>query len=156
MGPSGCGKSSLLRVIAGLWTVGSGTVRGPASPFFLPQVSRTVMLLYRSVVGAATQGQDTSPAHRVPNKKAAVLCCLVMGAMAVHKLMLLVPDAACTQPISSLHADPCSDCLLTAICAAETLHAAWQLAAAAPVSNGLPQSLAQPNPRRPPGFTAPP
>lgn len=41
MGPSGCGKSSLLRVIAGLWTVGSGTVRGPAADrvFFLPQVS---------------------------------------------------------------------------------------------------------------------
>jgi ABC-type uncharacterized transport system fused permease/ATPase subunit len=39
MGPSGCGKSSLLRIIAGLWTVGSGTIRGPAKPFFLPQVS---------------------------------------------------------------------------------------------------------------------
>jgi ABC-type uncharacterized transport system fused permease/ATPase subunit len=40
MGPSGCGKSSLLRVIAGLWTVGSGTVRGPPPQalFFLPQV----------------------------------------------------------------------------------------------------------------------
>jgi hypothetical protein len=38
MGPSGCGKSSLLRVVAGLWTVGSGTVRGPGKPFFLPQV----------------------------------------------------------------------------------------------------------------------
>eukprot|EP00878_Enallax_costatus_P040167 GHUV01046172.1.p1 GENE.GHUV01046172.1~~GHUV01046172.1.p1 ORF type:complete len:249 (+),score=59.52 GHUV01046172.1:259-1005(+) len=39
MGPSGCGKSSLLRVIAGLWTVGSGTVSGPAPDrvFFLPQ-----------------------------------------------------------------------------------------------------------------------
>jgi ABC-type dipeptide/oligopeptide/nickel transport system ATPase subunit len=38
MGPSGCGKSSLLRIIAGLWTVGSGTLKGPAAPFFLPQV----------------------------------------------------------------------------------------------------------------------
>jgi len=38
MGPSGCGKSSLLRIIAGLWTVGGGTVRGPHNPFFLPQV----------------------------------------------------------------------------------------------------------------------
>lgn len=39
LGPSGCGKSSLLRVIAGLWTVGSGTVRGPPpnALFFLPQ-----------------------------------------------------------------------------------------------------------------------
>jgi hypothetical protein len=43
MGPSGCGKSSLLRVIAGLWTVGSGTVRGPPPQalFFLPQVHCT-------------------------------------------------------------------------------------------------------------------
>lgn len=40
MGPSGCGKSSLLRVIAGLWTIGSGTIRGPPPQqlFFLPQV----------------------------------------------------------------------------------------------------------------------
>eukprot|EP00892_Ulva_mutabilis_P009492 jgi/Ulvmu1/6915/UM031_0122.1 len=39
MGPSGCGKSSLLRVIAGLWTHGSGDiacVEGKDS-FFLPQ-----------------------------------------------------------------------------------------------------------------------
>jgi hypothetical protein len=106
MGPSGCGKSSLLRVIAGLWTAGSGTVSGPASPFFLPQVSRTVLLLYRSVVGVATQGQATNPAHRVANRKAAVLCCLVMVAMDVHKLMFLLPDVACTQPISSLPAYP--------------------------------------------------
>jgi ABC-type uncharacterized transport system fused permease/ATPase subunit len=38
MGPSGCGKSSFLRIAAGLWTVGSGCVRGPGSIFFLPQV----------------------------------------------------------------------------------------------------------------------
>ncbi|GMH39495.1 hypothetical protein BSKO_07393 [Bryopsis sp. KO-2023] len=39
VGPSGCGKSSLLRVIAGLWTAGKGTVRTPPpeSTFFLPQ-----------------------------------------------------------------------------------------------------------------------
>eukprot|EP00775_Hariotina_reticulata_P013062 gene13062-13189_t len=39
MGPSGCGKSSLLRIIAGLWTVGGGTIRGPHPQqiFFLPQ-----------------------------------------------------------------------------------------------------------------------
>lgn len=40
MGPSGCGKSSLLRIIAGLWTIGGGTIRGPHPQqiFFLPQV----------------------------------------------------------------------------------------------------------------------
>jgi putative ATP-binding cassette transporter len=43
MGPSGCGKSSLLRIIAGLWTVGSGTLKGPAAPFFLPQVKHHVL-----------------------------------------------------------------------------------------------------------------
>jgi vitamin B12/bleomycin/antimicrobial peptide transport system ATP-binding/permease protein len=38
MGPSGCGKSSLLRVIAGLWNSGSGTVLRPSSQIlFLPQ-----------------------------------------------------------------------------------------------------------------------
>ncbi|GBF95863.1 hypothetical protein Rsub_08454 [Raphidocelis subcapitata] len=39
VGPSGCGKSSLLRVLAGLWTRGSGTVRAPppGAQFFLPQ-----------------------------------------------------------------------------------------------------------------------
>ncbi|KAF8070971.1 Abcd2 [Scenedesmus sp. PABB004] len=39
VGPSGCGKSSLLRVLAGLWTSGSGVVRGPPASelFFLPQ-----------------------------------------------------------------------------------------------------------------------
>ncbi len=39
VGPSGCGKSSLLRVIAGLWVEGSGTIVAPdpASLFFLPQ-----------------------------------------------------------------------------------------------------------------------
>jgi putative ATP-binding cassette transporter len=39
VGPSGCGKSSLLRVVAGLWVEGSGTIVAPdpASLFFLPQ-----------------------------------------------------------------------------------------------------------------------
>jgi putative ATP-binding cassette transporter len=39
MGPSGAGKSSLLRVIAGLWTTGSGHITRPggAQMLFLPQ-----------------------------------------------------------------------------------------------------------------------
>ena len=39
VGPSGCGKSSLLRAIAGLWTVGAGEVHRPSSEqlMFLPQ-----------------------------------------------------------------------------------------------------------------------
>ncbi|ART47696.1 ABC transporter ATP-binding protein/permease [Acidovorax carolinensis] len=39
VGPSGAGKSSLLRVVAGLWTTGSGEVMRPADPdmLFLPQ-----------------------------------------------------------------------------------------------------------------------
>lgn len=42
MGPSGCGKTSLMRALAGLWDVGSGTVRcslpaAGGSQFFLPQ-----------------------------------------------------------------------------------------------------------------------
>jgi putative ATP-binding cassette transporter len=38
-GPSGCGKSSLLRVIAGLWNMGTGTIERPAEGrlMFLPQ-----------------------------------------------------------------------------------------------------------------------
>lgn len=45
MGPSGCGKSSLLRIIAGLWTVGGGTIRGPHPQqiFFLPQVGGSLL-----------------------------------------------------------------------------------------------------------------
>ena len=39
VGPSGCGKSSLLRVLAGLWNAGSGSVVSPSldSMMFLPQ-----------------------------------------------------------------------------------------------------------------------
>ena len=39
VGPSGAGKSSLLRVMAGLWTTGSGEVTRPGGPnmLFLPQ-----------------------------------------------------------------------------------------------------------------------
>jgi len=39
MGPSGCGKSSLLRVISGLWSTGTGSVQCPREKglFFLPQ-----------------------------------------------------------------------------------------------------------------------
>ena len=39
VGPSGCGKSSLLRVLAGLWNAGSGSVVSPSlnSIMFLPQ-----------------------------------------------------------------------------------------------------------------------
>ena len=39
MGPSGCGKSSLLRVLCGLWTRGTGNVSLPQRDevFFLPQ-----------------------------------------------------------------------------------------------------------------------
>jgi ABC-type multidrug transport system fused ATPase/permease subunit len=35
MGPSGCGKSSLLRVISGLWTTGSGSIQCPAQQVLL-------------------------------------------------------------------------------------------------------------------------
>ncbi len=39
VGPSGCGKSSILRAVAGLWSLGSGTIVAPpvAQTFFLPQ-----------------------------------------------------------------------------------------------------------------------
>ncbi|KAI8468733.1 MAG: hypothetical protein J3K34DRAFT_522735 [Monoraphidium minutum] len=39
VGPSGCGKSSLLRVLAGLWARGGGTIVAPerSECFFLPQ-----------------------------------------------------------------------------------------------------------------------
>ncbi|KAA6422215.1 MAG: ABC transporter [Trebouxia sp. A1-2] len=39
VGPSGCGKSSMLRAIAGLWTIGNGEIECPPAEdmFFLPQ-----------------------------------------------------------------------------------------------------------------------
>ena len=39
VGPSGCGKSSIMRAVAGLWSVGSGTITIPTQSnlFFLPQ-----------------------------------------------------------------------------------------------------------------------
>ena len=39
VGPSGCGKSSLLRVVAGVWTTGAGSIAAPAvdDSMFLPQ-----------------------------------------------------------------------------------------------------------------------
>jgi len=53
VGPSGCGKSSLLRILAGLWTRGSGTVRAPptASCFFLPQVRLCMCVFGEGRVG---------------------------------------------------------------------------------------------------------
>ena len=49
-GPSGCGKSSVLRVIAGLWTSGSGEVIRPplSEAVFIPQRPYMVLGTFRS------------------------------------------------------------------------------------------------------------
>ena len=48
MGPSGCGKSSLLRVMAGLWTQGSGSIQCAAQQ--VPPTSIKVLFPNQTVV----------------------------------------------------------------------------------------------------------
>ncbi|MGB3202008.1 MAG: ABC transporter ATP-binding protein/permease [Nodosilinea sp.] len=60
VGPSGCGKSSLLRVIAGLWHSGSGTIHRPDldNILFLPQKPYMILGSLRDQLLYPHQRQD--------------------------------------------------------------------------------------------------
>jgi energy-coupling factor transporter ATP-binding protein EcfA2 len=100
MGPSGCGKSSLLRVVAGLWTRGQGTVTCVQK-----QVSHVQKDCYLVDMTAPVEHSTSSHARQAPVRTCCALLSwptcmaaraglLLPAAEAVHAAGLAAPAAA--------------------------------------------------------------
>uniref|UniRef100_A0A7S4WH88 ABC transporter domain-containing protein n=1 Tax=Alexandrium monilatum TaxID=311494 RepID=A0A7S4WH88_9DINO len=91
MGPSGCGKTSLMRVVAGLWSAGEGTVScnlgaAGASHLFMPQRPYMVLGSLREQMLYPTWATGRSCPDRLPAPEEAQLVAALEAVRLAHLL----------------------------------------------------------------------